>query len=447
MSKYLKYLFLFIFSFFAMSFFLTYFDGDVLWNYGFSYALSNQEIPYRDFNMIITPLYPFIMSFLLKINTNIIFFYLENALLITILFVFLFKLFDYKAWLFLILLFFPIPSLVFPSYNLFLIFLFIVIIYLEKKEANDYLIGFIIGLSFLTKQSVGLFLLLPSIFYYFKSFSKLLKRLLGFLFPLSLFFFYLLITKSLTAFLDLCLFGLFDFSSSNSSSFNIALIIGLTLIIISIILFLKHKNNINYFYVLCFASIMVPLFDYPHIEYFVFAFLILFVDKITIPKKNLLFNTLLFSIAFVLIFFFFTTFQGNIHYPNKFHNFNYRLLYDKNGEDYIRNKMIQYINTNKDKEIIILASDAYFYKITCDLKITSFDLLNKGNHGYHGTNKIKSKLASLKKGTIIIVDTNETYSSRSNNSIQFNRDIALYGIKLGQKITKIGGYTIYEKKD
>ena len=65
---------------------MTYVDGDVLWNYGFSYAIGNGEIPYVDFNMILPPFYPMLMSLGLIINQNIIVFYLENSLMITIMF-------------------------------------------------------------------------------------------------------------------------------------------------------------------------------------------------------------------------------------------------------------------------------------------------------------------------------------------------------------------------
>ncbi len=441
-----KYIFIFFFAFFSMSFFLTYFDGDVLWNYGFSYAISRGEIPYLDFNMIITPLYPFLMSLILKINTNILFFYLENAFLITIIFYYLYKMFDYKMWFFLIFLVFPIPAVVFPSYNLFLILLFVLIFYFEKEKKNDYLIGFLIGLSFLTKQTVGFFLIIPSIMFY-KDIKKIIKRGVGFLIPNVLFLITLLISKSLKEFFDLCLFGLFDFTSKNTGEIDLSLIIGLVLLLIIFILYLKNRKNIFYLYVLCFATIMIPLFDFPHIEYFFFVFLMLVVDKIKVDRKMLLYNSIIFSLAFVLIFFYFTTYQGKINYPNHYNNFNARLLYDKNGEDYIRDQIIKYIEENRDKEIVFLASDAYFYKITCNLDITYFDLINKGNHGYNGTLKIKRRLDQLKKGTILIIDTNETYSKRSNASIQFNREIAKYGIKISHKIENIAGYTIYEKDD
>lgn len=160
---------------------MTYVDGDVLWNYGFSYAIGNGEIPYVDFNMILPPFYPMLMSLGLIINQNIIVFYLENSLMITIMFYFLFKMFKEKAWLFLLFLIFPIPAVVFPTYNLFLIFLLVLVFYLEKNNSNDYLIGLLFGLMVFTKQTVGVCVLFVGILYYLrKDFKKIKKRVIGF---------------------------------------------------------------------------------------------------------------------------------------------------------------------------------------------------------------------------------------------------------------------------
>ena len=42
--------------------FINGLTNDEVWNYGFAYNISNGLIPYKDFNMIITPLFPLIMS-------------------------------------------------------------------------------------------------------------------------------------------------------------------------------------------------------------------------------------------------------------------------------------------------------------------------------------------------------------------------------------------------
>ena len=55
----------FIFGFFFYSIYI-----DEVWNYGFAYSISKGLIPYKDFNMVITPLYPFLLSFFINLFGN-----------------------------------------------------------------------------------------------------------------------------------------------------------------------------------------------------------------------------------------------------------------------------------------------------------------------------------------------------------------------------------------
>ena len=71
MKKYVHYLLLCIFFFIALVFIFTLSRGDTFVNYGFSYAISRGEIPYKNFNMIITPLAPILYSFGLLFYQNI----------------------------------------------------------------------------------------------------------------------------------------------------------------------------------------------------------------------------------------------------------------------------------------------------------------------------------------------------------------------------------------
>ena len=72
----IKYIILFI-IFFSFFLFFSSGDADVIWNYGFSHAIRIGEIPYKDFNMIITPLYPVIMSIGLFIKDSWLIFLIE----------------------------------------------------------------------------------------------------------------------------------------------------------------------------------------------------------------------------------------------------------------------------------------------------------------------------------------------------------------------------------
>lgn len=442
--KYRNLLFIFIFAFFAMSFFFSSIDGDVLWNYGFSYAISKGEIPYLDFNMIITPFYPMFNAIFLKIfSNNILVFYIINSFLITLMFNLLFKMFNYKTWILFLFLFFPLPAVVFPTYNMLLIFLVLLLIYLEKNDGNDYLIGIILGISILTKQTVGCFLCLPSLFYFYKNCKKIGKRITGCCIICSMFFLYLLFCGTLEEFFSLCFLGMLDFHNANTRVFNIFFFLTLLLDFIIVYKIVKDKRNINNWYVLCFSIVNVPLFDVNHFEYFLFLFLALFLEKLTIHKKQLCYCSLLFSLCYIFIFFY-NTVGFSISYPNHYNNFEVRLLYNKNGEFAIRDRLNKYINKNKNNNIVLFSSEAYFYKITNEMDINYFDLLNKGNHGYNGTKRMINKIREMPKGTKFILDYGEFKKKDRYQRQQINKEIMKYVIDNGKLIDEFDCFRVYK---
>ena len=73
--------------------------GDPLANYGFSYAIAKGQVPYLDFNTISTPLFAFYSAIGLLFWNNYLVFILEFALLVTITFFFLDKLYGKKSYL------------------------------------------------------------------------------------------------------------------------------------------------------------------------------------------------------------------------------------------------------------------------------------------------------------------------------------------------------------
>ena len=59
---------------------------DEIWNYGFAHNIYNGLIPYKDFNMVLTPLFPFLMALPFYIfGSSMLVFHITNALILTIL--------------------------------------------------------------------------------------------------------------------------------------------------------------------------------------------------------------------------------------------------------------------------------------------------------------------------------------------------------------------------
>lgn len=406
---------------------------DEIWNYGFSHNLYSGLIPYKDFNMVITPFYPFIMSLGFHIfGSSMLVFHIEHAIILICLCVLLFLLIDKKAWFIVAIMLFPV-NVSFPSYNIFLYFLLVLIIYLEKEKKSDYLIGFLLGLCVLTKHSVGLCLLLPSL-YYIKDLKKVGRRFLGFIVPLFVFIIYLIITKSMIPFIDLCILGLFDFASENGKAFNIYFLLFIIMIGITIYFIVKDRKNLVNYYVLAFYSIMIPLFDIYHFMVAFLAFLILILSK---AKKDII-KPGLFGISIILfsaVLLMDSRFKSKIIYPNNIKHFEYRFIdYDS---ILFTNKVNDYIKKNSDREFVFLNSNGYYFRLINDIKISYIDLINAGNFGYNGSDKLLKEIKK-RKNSIFLVDKSELSPIKQSDKQALN-----YVIDNGKKIGNIDFFDIY----
>ncbi len=409
---------------------------DEIWNYGFAHNIYNGLIPYKDFNMIITPLFPIIMSLPFYIfGSSLFVFHVEQAVLLTVIFYLLDSYLKEKSYLLLLFMIFPL-SIAFPSYNLFLFLLFLIIVKLEDMKANDYLIGLVLACFILTKQTVGLLMLLPSL-YYFKYPKKIVKRFIGCFIPIIFFIIYLLYFNSFFQFLDLCLFGLFDFVS-NSKGVNIFFFFSILMIGLIFYFIKKDKYNIKNYYLLSFFSIVLPLFDLYHFQIFFIAFLfVVFLETDFKIYLNIRLFVFLLLIGLCIINLYYRI-DGKVIYPNNIKYFEYRYLTGK----YIQfsDSINQLIEKYDDKEIIFLSADGYYFNIINDLKIDYLDLINTGNWGYNGSEKLL-KVIKKKENCVFFVDKEEIGSNK-----QTDQNVLRYVIENGVILEKKGNYLIYEIK-
>ncbi|MDY5874791.1 MAG: hypothetical protein SPJ74_01810 [Bacilli bacterium] len=412
---------------------------DEIWNYGFSYNILNGKIPYLDFNIVLTPLFSFIMTLPLMIfGNNILVFNIFNIFIILGCFLLLHSLIDDNMWLCALIFFIPFPIL-YPSYNLFLLLLFLYLIYLEKNEKSDCLIGFIVGCLILTKQSVGVFLLLPCLLYYLKNKKKFISRLIGCIIPCSIFLIYLLITKSFMSFLDLCLFGLFDFAGNNSVTSKFYLFVFILICLVTIIFIVKEPKNIYNYYALMFYSISMPLFDAYHVGFQILVFVLLCFINFNFLKRLPIYSFAIFLVVYACLFVSYS--YGNISsfkkmYPNNINHFEYRYLVS-NQVDFT-NEVSNYIKKNKDYKYMFLDSNGYYFRIINDESASYLDLINMGNWGYNGSDKLINSIKKLPKNTRFFIDGVELVGQR-----QIDRRAIKYVIKHGKKVDKVGLYDIY----
>ena len=409
-------------------------DMDEIWNYGFAYNISTGLIPYKDFNMVITPLYPLCIAFLMIIfGKNIVIFHIINAIICTFIFYYL-KKYTKNIYYLIYLVLLPLTL---PNYNIACLLLLYVLITLEKENKNDYLIGLFLGITFLTKQSIGIYLFIPSLFT--KDIKKILKRIIGFIIPNIIILIYLIYNKALYDFINYTFLGMKSFAKENYTLSINPITLLIPIIICTLIYkYLKTKDNMI-LYLLCFFGMSYPIFDTYHT-------IIPLLPAIAYSIKDISLNKKLFMITFYLfiVILFITqtiTFKNkNYIYPNTTNLLKYRML-DNNTVSGI-NTLSNYYKNNPGRTFII-ELDAYLIKLNTNTKIDKYDLLNDGNLGKGGIKQIIKefdKICSKDKCTFLIYK--ETLNS--NRHTQYNEEIYHYVMNNYQESGKILSLTIYK---
>ncbi len=439
-SNILKYSFLFLLFLFGLIVSYNMFFGDSIANLGFSYAITKGEVPYNDFNLVIPLFSPFLYAIPLFFFHNSLVFYATQALLLTILFYLLEKKLKHKVYIFFLIVSFCFPlSLVtglFPGYNFLLFFLIVLLGYLEKCKINDIVIGIILGLCILTKHTIGVFLILPSIIFYYKNLKKLLLRFVGLLIPCFVFLIYLIITKSFWNFMNLCVFGLFDFASKNSTNNNIFLIVVAFLCLIYFLVVLFKKRDIDYFYLFLTILFIFPLFDDYHLSYFIFATLYVLLDRSNISKR-LMGPSCFLAIVVIGIW----TYISMSFLDYKFVNYSYYpMRYMSNVMEIDYKYLDSVVNKYKKMNLFLLGTENYFYKMNNDMKLTYYDLPNYGNYGYNGFDMMKKRIDN-EHDTYFVVSL-ASYNDKAPNQ-QYYKELVKYIFENGNFVEKNKDYSVY----
>lgn len=404
-------------------------DNDLIWNYGFSYNFANHLLMYKDYNMVITPLYPFLGGILMRIlGNNFLIFNLYNTILSTILYYYLYKKYPHTF----------IPSIIMisfilrPSYN-FLV-LFLVLILLNIKEEKDFFIGFILGLLFLTKQSFIL-LILPSIYLITKP-KRLFKRIGAFFLPCLFFLIYFILTNTFLDFLNYTFLGLFSFSSKNSF-LNIGTIFILSLIIYLFLYYLKTKD-IKVLYLITYQIMAYPIFNTMHIILSIIPVIIYFLDKL-VKKKKYNLNYLRYFNYFVSILLICPVLSIPLQYLNKdLVEGENALEYKDISRSYLVNKDLFLKEVPNLNNTYFLMYDAYIYKYLLNNPITSYDLLLNGNLGYNGEERVIDYFNSLDSNTYFVLNRVYTGGQLSKNIDAYIRNHYL-------KVKDFQKFTLYKK--
>ena len=413
------YIMIFCFNFFRPI------DLDLLWNYGFSKNVSDGLIMYKDFNMVITPLYPTITGLFMKLlGNNMIVFYIINAFYALLTLFIVYKL-DKKI-IFPFFIYFLFNTA--PGYNTLTVFYVFWLIYLEKNNKSDYLIGLVISLAFLTKSSTGIFLALPTL-YYLKKPKKIIKRIIPVIITNLIVIGYFYLNNALYDYINYAFLGLLDFSNGNSN-YNFITIIVVLVLIYLIREYIKTKNK-DLLYIIAFQIMAYPLFNISHTLLALTPVVYYLLRKY--PKvNNLVIKT---APIFIIIPIISLIINYNLCHPTYDNNlFKYRYLQKEYRNDL--NALENYFKGDYDN-VYFFMMEAYLYKLGLDIPITEYDLTLKGNLGYNGEEEMIKQIKNLDDGSIIV--TSLVFQESKTNMIKTQASRKIYDY-ITENLSPIGQF-------
>lgn len=249
---------------------------DELWNYNFARNIANGLLPYKDFNMVTTPLLSIICGAILKLTFNeLIVMRILSVSLITAILYTTYKIFrilkinQYICNILIIGIYLLLYKHFCIDYNFAALLIILMTIYYELKNISkkedfldvnkrDIFLGILVGSSILFKQTIGLFASAIFIFYKLlivnnkQEFKKVIKiiflRLLGVIIPVIIFVIYLAVNNIGYDFLDYTVYSLNTFTNKisylNLLKGNYGSIIGILSILVPLTVIIMYIASI-----------------------------------------------------------------------------------------------------------------------------------------------------------------------------------------------------------
>lgn len=464
---------------------------DEIWNFNFSNCVSKGMIPYRDFNMVQTPLLPLICGNILKIFGQELFIMRILAIIlcssvIMMMYKVLKKL-KVKESINYILLTFSVllmNTYFTIDYNWATLLVLLIIIYLEipKKDENneilkvnlknDIIIGVLAGTCIMLKQSTGLLISIVTVGYkifeirnkgQIREFIKIAaSRALGVCIPIALITIYLLINGALKDFIDYCILGVSTFSNkisyeerlinNRNINFRILSIMPIILIMMLALYFIKKERKflILSLYGIAEFIVVYPISDESHFVIGICPTLISMIYLLNLilnkffTNKNLnkkinyvISNTIL---TFAILITIFEAYEKLKLYMNL--NINHDMNHYKLipiSEQFVENiKCVDDYIVKSQKNVYILDAQAAIYMIPIDRYNKDYDMFLKGNLGSQGEYGQIDKLKKEEEKIVLML--NENYNRNWQNPEEVRKFILMSMEKTGE----IGIFSIYE---
>ena len=408
--------------FFMIFIYNSFFYGtyDHIIDFTHCYSIANGLKIYKDFNIVVGPVYPTLMAFLLKLfGKNFLVFDIVNSIIVVIIYLIIKKHNNNTMSLLTISVFFIVLV---AKYNTFTLLLFYIIYYADRgnNKYKDYIIGFLLSITIFTKINMGCAFIIPTIILNLIKIKIVLKRFISFSITSLSIIIIMIINGVFKGFINYTILGLLSFSKNLTYDFSIIFIV------LSIIYIIKNIKKDKYLiYMLCFLALSYPLFEVCHILLAIFPLVVYTIDKYSNNSSFL--NMIIIIISSVLIFI-----SSNIKSLDRISTINLKNKYYIQEKGIIElYKTIHKINkklSNKRKEYktFYFSMDSYLFKLDLNEKINKYDFIWNGNMGYKGEEKYLKEIKKYcnKNKCMFILDKNCIYNREKND--QINLEILKY---------------------
>lgn len=406
---------------------------DEIWNFNFARNIANGLMPYRDFNMVQTPLLSIICGMILKaFGTELFTMRIIAVVLCSSIMLVAYKILEKLEtptalrYAFLIATIYLYKNYFCIDYNFAVLLIILIITLLELKNIEkhssklSFFSGILVGMAILTKQTTGIFLSLVFLLYNIliinnkdklKEYGKeTIYKTLGIIVPIILFCIYITICKGWNDFIDYTILGIKTFSNKisyiNLLNGNYGKIISILSLLIPILLLgiyvktvvFSNKNKDKSIYILfaySIASLIVvyPISDSIHFLIGIFPSLILLVYflwsslKNKVPKNKLtIFGKYFLKCALILIVIvnIYISVKELAKYKKETNTYkelqNFKYIKAESDRIQIIDQFI--IETERNnKNVYILDATAPIYMIPIDKYNKDYDMFLKGNLG------------------------------------------------------------------
>lgn len=406
---------------------------DEIWNFNFARNIANGLLPYKDFNMVQTPLLSIICGMILKaFGTELFTMRIIAVVLCSSIMLVAYKILEKLEtptalrYAFLIATIYLYKNYFCIDYNFAVLLIILIITLLELKNIEkhssklNFFAGILVGMAILTKQTTGIFLSLVFLLYNIliinnkdelKEYGKeTIYKTLGIIVPIILFCIYITICKGWNDFIDYTILGIKTFSNKisyiNLLNGNYGKIISILSLLIPILLLgiyvktvvFSNKNKDKSIYILfaySIASLIVvyPISDSIHFLIGIFPSLILLVYflwsslKNKVPKNKLtIFGKYFLECALILIVIFniYISVKELAKYKKETNTYkelqNFKYIKAESDRIQIIDQFI--IETERNnKTVYILDATAPIYMIPINKYNKDYDMFLKGNLG------------------------------------------------------------------